>query len=77
MTALKKRAKKKAAKKAAKPKVITMTIHEDGSFTFDPTNLNRGELLKIVPPGTDDVDITVSIEVSGGGGGGGPIVIHS
>jgi hypothetical protein len=77
MTALKKRAKKKAAKKAARPRVIKMTIDPSGNFTPDPLGLRPGDLLKIVGPGTNDVDITVSIDVSGGGGGGGPVVIHS
>ena len=76
MTAVKKRAKKKASKpaKATKPPVITMTIYADNSFTPNPLTLKRGELLKILGPGTDDVDITVSIEVDGGGGGG---VVHA
>lgn len=80
MTALKKRARKKTskpAKKAAKPTIITMTIYPDGTFKPDPLSLKPGALLKIVGPGTDDVDITVAIDVDGGGGGGGPVTIHS
>lgn len=80
MTAVKKRAKKntsKAAKKTAKPPVVTMTIYPDGTFKPDPVSLKAGALLKIVGPGTDDVDITVAIDVDGSGGGGGPVTIHS
>jgi hypothetical protein len=79
MTAVKKRAKKKASKpaKATKPTVITMTIYADNSFSPNPLELKAGELLKIVRPGTDAVDITVSIDVDGGGGSGGPVTIHS
>jgi hypothetical protein len=74
MTALKKRAKKKA-KKAAKPKIITMTIANDK--TFRSVSLEPGELLKIVSPKGQDVDITVKIDLDGGSGGGGPVTIHS
>jgi ribosomal protein S9 len=80
MTAAKKSAKKKASKaaaKAAKPKVHKMTIKADDTFTPNPLKVKRGELLKIVGPGTKDVDIKVTIDVGGGSGGGGPVVIHS
>jgi len=79
MTAAMKSAKKKASKaadKAAKPRVRKMTIRADKTFK-SPIKLKPGELLKIVGPGTKDVDITVSIDLGEGGGGGGPIVIHS
>ena len=78
MTAAKKSAKKKASRAAtAKPKVHRMTIKVNKTFKPNPLKVKRGELLKIVGPGTKDVDIKVTIDVGGGGGGGGPIVIHS
>ena len=80
MTAAKKSAKKKASKaaaKVAKHKVLKMTINDDNTFSPNPLTLKPGELLKVVGPGTKDVDIKVTIDVGGGSGGGGPVVIHS
>jgi hypothetical protein len=80
MTAAKKSAKKKASKagaKAAKPKIHRMMIKADNTFKPNPIKIKPGELLRIVRPGTKDVDIKVTIDVGEGGGGGGPIVIHS
>jgi hypothetical protein len=80
MTAAKKSAKKGASKagaKAAKPKIHRMTIKADNTFKPNPIQIKPGELLRIVRPGTKDVDIKVTIDVGKGGGGGGPIVIHS
>jgi hypothetical protein len=54
-----------------------MIVKADNTFKPNPIKIKPGELLRIVRPGTKDVDITVTIDVGEGGGGGGPIVIHS